>query len=261
MDLSIGLIKQETIMRTANPALNAKTFKNLPAVAGIDQAMTIQGTVNKTVVMLLLLVVTASWTWSMFYSSGNPAVVSPWMIGGAIGGFIVAMFTVFKKHWSGITAPIYAMLEGLFLGGISAVFESMYPGIVMQAVALTFGTLFGLLFAYKSGLIKVTENFKLGVVAATGGIALVYVASFILGLFGVNMPFIHESGLLGIGFSLFVVVIAALNLVLDFDFIEHGAEAGAPKFMEWYAAFGLIVTLVWLYVEILRLLAKLRGRD
>ena len=248
-------------MRTANPALNTKTFRNLPAAVDIDQAMTIQGTVNKTVIMLLLLVISSSWTWSIFYSSGNPAAVSPWMIGGAVGGFIVAMITVFKKHWAGITAPVYAILEGLFLGGISAIFESMYPGIVMQAVTLTFGTMFGLLFAYKSGLIKVTENFKLGIVAATGGIALVYMASFILGFFGVNMPFIHESGLIGIGFSLFVVVIAALNLVLDFDFIENGAEAGAPKFMEWFAAFGLMVTLIWLYVEILRLLAKLRGRD
>ncbi len=248
-------------MRTANPALNAKTFKNLPAAADLDQVMTIQGTVNKTVVMLFLLIIAASWTWGMFYSQGSAAAVYPWMIGGALGGFAVAMVTVFKKHWAGITAPIYAMLEGLFLGGISAVFESMYPGIVMQAVALTFGTLFGLLFAYKSGLIKVTENFRLGIVAATGGIALVYIASFILGFFGVNMPFIHESGLIGIGFSLFVVVIAALNLVLDFDFIESGAEAGAPKFMEWYGAFGLMVTLIWLYVEILRLLAKLRGRD
>ena len=248
-------------MRTANPALNARTFKDLPAAVDIDQAMTIQGTVNKTVIMLFLLIIAASWTWGMFYSQGNPAAVYPWMIGGAIGGFAVAMVTVFKKHWAGITAPIYAILEGLMLGGISAVFESMYPGIVMQAVVLTFGTMFGLLLAYKSGLIKVTENFKLGVVAATGGIALVYMASFILGFFGVNMPFIHESGLIGIGFSLFVVVIAALNLVLDFDFIENGAEAGAPKFMEWYAAFGLIVTLIWLYVEILRLLSKLRSRN
>ena len=248
-------------MRTANPALSSKTFKELPVAVSADQAMTIQGTVNKTGIMLLLLVIAASWTWGMFFSQGNPAAVYPWMIGGAIGGFVVAMVTVFKKNWAGITAPIYAILEGLFLGGISAVFESMYPGIVMQAVALTFGTLFGLLFAYSSGLIRATENFKLGVVAATGGIFIVYLASFILGFFGINMPFIHESGIIGIGFSLFVVVIAALNLVLDFDFIENGAEAGAPKFMEWYAAFGLMVTLIWLYVEMLRLLAKLKSRD
>jgi uncharacterized YccA/Bax inhibitor family protein len=158
------------------------------------------------------------------------------------------------------TAPIYALLEGLFLGGISAIFEAQYPGIVIQAVSLTFGTLFCLLLAYRSGIIKVTENFKLGVAAATGGIALIYLATLVLGLFGVRMPFIHESGLIGIGFSLFVVVIAALNLVLDFDFIESGAKSGAPKYMEWYAAFGLMVTLIWLYIEILRLLAKLRSR-
>jgi uncharacterized YccA/Bax inhibitor family protein len=139
--------------------------------------------------------------------------------------------------------------------------EAQFPGIVIQAVALTFGTLFCLLLAYKSGLIKATENFKLGVVAATGGIALIYLATMVLGLFGIGIPYIHDSGLIGIGFSLFVVVVAALNLVLDFDFIETGAERGAPKYMEWYASFGLIVTLVWLYIEILRLLAKLRGRD
>jgi uncharacterized YccA/Bax inhibitor family protein len=182
------------------------------------------------------------------------------MIGGGIGGFIVAIITIFKKTWAPFTTPIYAILEGLLLGGLSAFIESMYPGIVLQAVALTFGTLFSLLFAYKSGLIRATENFKLGVVAATGGIALIYLVSFILGMFGTSIPFIHENGLMGIGFSAFVVVIAALNLVLDFDFIETGAAKGAPKYMEWYATFGLLVTLVWLYIEILRLLTKLRSR-
>ena len=184
----------------------------------------------------------------------------PWIIGGAIGGFVVALITIFKKQWAAFTAPLYALLEGLFLGGFSAIFEAKYPGIVIQAVTLTFGTLFCLLLAYRSGLIKATENFKLGVVAATGGIALIYMATIFLGFFGVRMPFIHESGTIGIAFSLFVVVIAALNLVLDFDFIENGAARGAPKYMEWYAAFGLMVTLIWLYIEILRLLAKLRGR-
>jgi uncharacterized YccA/Bax inhibitor family protein len=159
-----------------------------------------------------------------------------------------------------VTAPIYAVLEGLFLGGISAIFEMSYPGIVIQAVALTFGTLFCLLAAYKSRLIKVTENFKLGIVAATGAICLIYLVSIIMGFFGASIPMIHSSGPLGIGFSLFVVTIAALNLVLDFDFIERGSEMGAPKYMEWYGAFGLVVTLVWLYIEILRLLSKLRRR-
>ena len=247
-------------MRTANPALNSKTFQAYSSRSDAVDAMTIQGTVNKTAIMLCCLLLSAGWTWNMFYTTGNPAAVMPWMIGGAIGGFVVAIITVFKKTAAPITAPIYALLEGLFIGGISSIFEARYPGIVIQAVGLTFGTLFALLFAYKSGLIKATENFKLGVVAATGSIMLIYIASIVLGFFGIRVPFIHDSGPLGILFSLVVVVIAALNLVLDFDFIEHGAEHGAPKFMEWYAAFGLMVTLVWLYIEMLRLLAKLRSR-
>jgi len=249
------------MLRTANPALNDNTFKGLPYTTDRTEAMTIQGTVNKTAWLLFALLLTASWTWNKFFETGDPASVGLWIMVGAIGGFIVAMVTVFKKTWAPVTAPVYAALEGLFLGGLSSIFELKFPGIVIQAVGLTFGTLFALLMAYKSGLIKVTENFKLGIVAATGGIALVYLITMILGFFGVNIPMIHGSGVIGIGFSLFVVVIAALNLVLDFDFIENGAQSGAPKYMEWYGAFGLIVTLVWLYIEILRLLSKLRGRD
>ncbi|MCG7850219.1 MAG: Bax inhibitor-1/YccA family protein [ANME-2 cluster archaeon] len=221
--------------------------------------MTIQGTVNKTLIILLFLMLGAIWVWDMFYNQ-NP-LFYPMIILGLIGGLVVAIVTIFKKEWSPFTAPVYGLLEGLMLGGISSIFEAMYPGIVIQAVALTFGTLFALLFAYKSRLIKATENFKLGVAAATGAIFMIYLATIVLGMFGVGIPFIHESGLIGIGFSLFVVTIAALNLVLDFDFIETGAESGAPKFMEWYAAFGLMVTLVWLYIEILRLLSKLRSRN
>jgi uncharacterized YccA/Bax inhibitor family protein len=247
-------------MRTANPALNSKTFTGFGRISDTAQAMSIQGTVNKIALLAFLVLITASWTWRLYYTSGNPSAVMPWVFGGAFGGFIVALITIFKKQWAAFTAPIYALLEGLFLGGISAIFEAQYPGIVIQAVSLTIGTLFCLLLAYRSGVIKVTENFKLGVAAATGGIALIYLATLALGLFGVRMPFIHESGLIGIGFSLFVVVIAALNLVLDFDFIESGAQSGVPKYMEWYAAFGLMVTLIWLYIEILRLLAKLRSR-
>ncbi|HDZ62681.1 MAG TPA: Bax inhibitor-1/YccA family protein [Nitrospirae bacterium] len=247
-------------MRTANPALNSKTFTNMSRITDPSRMMTIQGTVNKTALMLFLLLIPAAWTWNMFFSTESSSAVMPWMLGGFIGGFVVAIITVFKKEWSPVTAPLYSVLEGLALGGLSAIFEARFPGIVIQAVALTFGTLFCLLTAYRSGLIKVTENFKLGVVSATGGIALIYFASIILRLFGINMPFIHESGLIGIGFSVFVVIIAALNLVLDFDFIEKGSEAGAPKFMEWYAAFGLMVTLIWLYIEILRLLSKLASR-
>ena len=179
-------------------------------------------------------------------------------IGGAIGGLIFAMVTIFKPQWAPVTAPIYAVLEGLFIGGISAFMERIYPGIVPQAAGLTFGILFALLAAYKSGLIRATENFKLGVVAATGGIFVIYIASFILGFFGISIPFLHDSGPIGIGISVFICIVAALNLVLDFDFIENGAEHGAPKYMDWVGAFGLMVTLVWLYIEILHLLAKLR---
>jgi uncharacterized YccA/Bax inhibitor family protein len=245
-------------MRTANPALNDKTFTGYSRTARQD-AMTIQGTVNKSVFLLLLVLLGAGWTWRMYFTTVDQSLPL-WIIGGAIGALIAGLITVFKKQWSMVTGPVYAVLEGLMLGGISAVLEGKYPGIVIQAVGLTFGTLFGLLLAYKSGLIKATQNFKLGVFAATAGIGLVYLGTILLGLFGIRMPFIHESGLIGIGFSFFVVIVAALNLVLDFDFIESGAAQGAPGYMEWYGAFGLIVTLVWLYIEILRLLAKMRER-
>lgn len=247
------------ISRSANPALNKATFINISATS-IEGTMTIQGTVNKVFIMLFLVVIAASYTWK-FMGSQNLSALSAYMIGGAIGGFIVAIITVFKKTWAPFTAPVYAVLEGLFLGGISAYFDAKYPGIVINAVALTFGTLFALLFAYKSGRIKVTQNFRLGVVAATGGIAFAYFFSFILGMFGINLGFIHGNGILSIIISLVVVVVAAMNLVLDFDFIESGAKSGAPKYMEWYGAFGLIVTLVWLYIEFLRLLAKLSSRN
>jgi len=244
-------------MRTSNPALNAKTFERFGPATATGEVMTIEGTVNRTALLLVLLVATATWTWSQT-AAGVP--VGGYLLGGLLGGFVAALVTVFKPAWAPVTAPIYALLEGLALGAISAYFQARFPGIVIQAVALTFGVLFALLVAYRSGLIPVTENFRLGVVAATGGIAIFYLVSIGLSFFNIRIPFLHESGWLGIGFSLFVVVIAALNLVLDFDFIEKGAEQGAPKVAEWYAAFGLIVTLVWLYLEILRLLSKLRSR-
>lgn len=257
------------MIRSGNPALKESTFLDLGSGAVVSRdagAMTLNGTVNKTGILLLLAVLTAAFAWSQSVtvgSDGLPAVapgVMGYVLGGAIGGFILALITIFKKAWSPVTAPLYALVEGLFLGSISAMYELRFDGIVFQAVLLTFGTLFALLMAYRSGLIKATENFKLGVVAATGGIALVYLATIVLGLFNINIPLIHESGLVGIGFSLFVIVIAALNLVLDFDFIENGVEQGAPKYMEWYGAFGLMVTLVWLYLEFLRLLSKLNSR-
>jgi uncharacterized YccA/Bax inhibitor family protein len=243
--------------RSGNPALKADTFSRYRVVSG-SEAMTLAGTVNKTALSLGILMVAASYVWNR--GAADPALGAFVMV-GIIAAFVVAMVTVFKQTWAPYTTPLYAGLEGLALGGISVVFEAQYPGIVSQAVFLTFGTLGALLFAYRSGLIRATENFKLGVVAATGGIALVYLLSFVLGFFGVNVPLIHSSGTFGILFSLFVVVIAALNLVLDFDFIEQGVERGAPKHMEWYGAFGLLVTLVWLYLEILRLLAKLQSRQ
>ena len=252
-------------MRSGNPALSESTFLDLASgsvVTSPDQVMTINGTVNKTGILLLLTVLTAAFAWSQ--AIGADGQIAPgamiYAIGGAIGGLVLALVTVFKKEWSPVTAPMYALVEGFFLGAISAVFEARFPGIVFQAVLLTFGTLFALLAAYRSGLIKVTENFKLGVVAATGGIALLYLASFVLSFFNINVPVIHEASWLGIAFSLFVVVVAALNLVLDFDFIETGAAARAPKYREWYGAFGLMVTLVWLYVEFLRLLSKIQQR-
>ncbi len=240
-------------MRSGNPALTAKTFSSLPSVHG-EGAMTLQGTVTKTGVLLALVVAGASFVWQR--AEFEPA----WVAGGAFAGFLLALLTVFKKTWAPVTAPLYAAAEGLFLGGVTAYAESRYPGIGMQAASLTFGILFSLLLAYRSGLIRATENFKLGVVAATGGIFIVYLISFALSFFGISFPFIHESGLIGIGFSLFIVAIASLNLVLDFDFIEQGAAERAPKYMEWYGAFGLMVTLVWLYLEILRLLMKLNDR-
>jgi len=245
------------LMKTSNPALNVNSFRVDQAVSG--EAMTLAGTVNKTGILLICVVATAAWSWSRFFRASTSDAALPLGI-GLVGGFVVAMVTIFKKEWSPITAPLYALLEGLALGGISAMFERRYHGIAIQAVGLTFGTLFVLLMAYQSGVIRVTEKFKLGVVAATGGIAVFYLAQFVLGFFGVHFAAINGSGLLGIGFSVVVVIVAALNLVLDFDFIESGVSAGAPKYMEWYGAFGLIVTLVWLYLEILRLLSKINGR-
>ena len=241
-------------MRTANPALQSDTFrKSMTGSYSNAETMTINGVVNKTGLSLLLLIISASITWSD-PTLGGLAIL------GLIGGIIAAIVTFFKPKIAYITVPIYAISQGLVLGAISRVFEMQYPGIAVQAIFLTFGTLGSLLLAYMSGLIKATENFKLGVFAATGAIGVVYLINFIMSFFGSGIGVIHSSGPMGIIFSIGVVVIAALNLVLDFDFIEEGAEIGAPKHMEWYATFGLLVTLIWLYIEILRLLAKLNDR-
>ena len=245
------------LLRTSNPALNERAFKGQVAVGDL---MTLQGTVNKTGLLLLCVVATAAWTWGLSHSN-TPEAVYPWMIGGFLGGFVVALVTIFRKTWSPFTAPMYALLEGLALGGVSAIFEKMYPGVAIQAVGLTLGTLFVMLLAYKTGMIRATQGFKIGVIAATGGIAVFYLVEMVLGFFfHIQVPAINGSGPWGIAFSLFVVVIAALNLVLDFNMIETGVSGGAPKYMEWYGAFGLMVTLIWLYLEILRLLGKARRR-
>ena len=242
-------------MRSGNPILRDDTFRGQPLAFG--ETMTLQGTVNKTGVSLLILLAAASFTWQQVTPS-EP--VSPLLWLGLFGGLVVALLTSFKPAWAPYTTPLYAALEGLFLGGVSGLYDLRYPGIVMNAVGLTFGCLAALLAAYSSGLIRPSENFKLGIVAATGGVALLYLVSMGLGFFGKSIPFIHDSGPIGIAFSVFVVALAAMNLVLDFDFIEEGARRGAPKHMEWFGAFSLLVTLVWLYLEILRLLAKLQNR-
>ena len=241
-------------MRSGNPALSKNSFENL--IATSNEVMTLDGTVNKTAISMGILLIAAYYTYSN--------AIMDYVIIGFVGGFILALVTIFKKEWSPTTVPIYAALEGLALGGISKMYaDSFEPGIVPQAITLTLGILFALLFAYKSKIIQATENFKLGLFAATAGIFVVYLVSFLMSIFGSGgLPFMNpsNSSMFSIGFSLFVVIIASLNLVMDFDFIEEGASNGAPKYMEWYGAFGLLVTLIWLYLEILRLLAKLSSR-
>jgi uncharacterized YccA/Bax inhibitor family protein len=246
-------------MATANPAMNEAVYRRAQSTDITAQVMTIEGTVLKTTVLMVILMITAVYAWSQA-TTGSP-LASILMIGGAIGGFIVALATIFLPKYSPITAPIYAALEGLFMGGISAAFEASYHGIVIKAVGLSIGVLAMMLFLYGTGIIRATEKFKIGVVAATGAVCLVYVVGMVMSLFGKHVPLIHESGWVGIGFSLVVVVIAALNLILDFDFIERGVQLRAPKYMEWYGGFSLMVTLVWMYLEILRLLAKMQGRS
>lgn len=254
------------LTKSSNPVLNERVFSRESTWS--QEVMTINGTVNKTGLMLLLVIAGALFTWNKFFTAftiDNPqagmAAVAPWLMIGGIGGLIVALITSFRPQSSAITAPIYAVLEGVLLGGLSAVFESMHAGIVMRAVALTMGVFVAMLVLYRSQVVPVTNKFRMGVFAATGGIALVYLGSFIAGLFGANTAFLYDSSPLSIGISLVVIVVAALNLMLDFDFIEKASASGAPKYMEWYGAFGLMVTLVWLYLEMLRLLSKFANRE
>jgi uncharacterized YccA/Bax inhibitor family protein len=242
-------------MRSGNPVLSNSTFTDVSR--GSSRPMTISGVINRSVLLLALVAGTATAVWT--YAGSNPSSIYPIVMIGAFGGFVVAMATSFKRSWAPFTSPIYAVLEGLFIGGISLVMEQRYHGLVLQAVLLTFGVMFALLAAYQSRIIRPSQTFKAVVVGATFGIAIVYLVSMALQLFfHVGIPLITDNGPMGIIFSLVVVGIAALNLVLDFDFIENGVASGAPKWMEWYAAFALTVTLVWLYIEILRLLMKMR---
>jgi uncharacterized YccA/Bax inhibitor family protein len=244
-------------MATANPAMNEAVYQRAGRAFAGTSVMTLQGTVLKTGFLLAILMGVAGYTWSQAIA-GSPLTYGALMV-GSIGGFVTALLTIFVPKAAPFTAPVYAALEGLVLGAISAVFETRYPGIAIKAVGLSIGVLAIMLFVYGTGIIRVTEKFKIGIVAATGAICLVYFVDIVASFFGTRLPFIHQSGFLGIGFSLFVVVIAALNLVLDFDFIERGVNLQAPKYMEWYGGFSLLVTLVWMYLEILRLLSKLQG--
>lgn len=252
--------------KSSNPIFG-QTMSSVSGKFSMGNTMTLSGTVNKTFLLFFMVLVAASFTWKLANPFNpellqeNIGMVSGLMIFGVIGGLIAALVTVFKKQWSTVTAPIYALFQGLFLGGLSAFAEAMYPGLVMQAVMLTFGVFFLMLIAYRTGLIKPTKRFMMGVMVATGSIGLVYLASWILGMFGVHIPMIHGNGWVGIIFSVVVVIVAALNLILDFKFIEDTSKQNMPKYMEWYGAFGLMVTLIWLYIEILRLLMKLQSRD
>jgi uncharacterized YccA/Bax inhibitor family protein len=246
------------IFKSGNPAMNV--FQNTITLPGAG-VMTERGTLNKFFMLFLLVMASASLTWKAFYDGVN---VMPWMLGSAILGFIVALVVIFKNQWAAYLTPVYALLEGVFLGAISATYNNAFaksaPGIVTQAVLLTFGTVIAMYLLYRFRVIKVTDKLRSIIFTATAGIAIFYLLAMVLRLFHVDIAFLHEGSLLGIGFSLVVVVIAAMNLLLDFDMIEKGVAAGAPKYMEWYGAFGLLVTIVWLYLEILRLLAKLADR-
>jgi uncharacterized YccA/Bax inhibitor family protein len=244
-------------MATANPAMNEAVYERAGRAYAGTSVMTLEGTVLKTAGLLLILMAAAAYTWSQA-AAGSPLTYGLLMV-GAIGGFVTALLTIFVPKASPFSAPIYAALEGLVLGAVSASFNAKYHGIAFQAVGVSVGVLAMMLFVYGTGLIRVTDKFRIGLVSATGAICLVYVADMLLSLFGIRIPYIHESGLVGIGFSVVVVIIAALNLVLDFDFISRGVQLGAPKYMEWYGGFSLLVTLVWMYLEILRLLSKLQG--
>ncbi len=252
------------LFKSGNPALAEKRFRDtvLDDVVTYENAMTVRGTLQKFGFLMIMVLGTALYSWKEFASGGN---TMPLILVGAFGGLIIAIILTFKKEWSPFLAPAYALLEGLFIGAISAyynyVFAAKAPFIIMNAVGLTLACAVAMYLLYSFKIIQATQKFKAIVMTATAGIGIFYLLTWVLSSFGVSLPFLHEGSLMGIGFSLFIVAIAALNLILDFDMIEQGAALGAPKYMEWYGAFGLLVTIVWLYLEILRLLSKLSSRD
>ena len=241
--------------KSGNPALNKNTFNNLAAVT---DPMTLEGTAAKSLLLLAICVGAGVYGWQ--FTAQNPESAGAYILGSVLTAFVLAIILIFKKSWAPVLAPMYAVLEGFALGGISLYYETAFGGIVLQALLLTGGIFTSMLLLYLFRIIKATENFKLGVAAATGGIALYYLAGLALSFFGKQVPLIASNSVYGIGFTVLVIIIAALNLVVDFDFIESGVNKKAPKYMEWYASFGLFVTIVWLYLEILRLLAKARSR-
>jgi uncharacterized YccA/Bax inhibitor family protein len=240
--------------KSSNPVFNEKAFqKEIPKMdAAGYQTMTVRGAIDKTILLFLLMLVTVF----ISYSLPNPL----FLIGGAIVGLILVVVASFKPVWAPYLAPGYALAEGFFVGTVSAMYASQFNGIVFHAVSLTISMLFLMLIIYRLKLIKVTEKFKAGVIMATGAVFIVYMISFVMSFFGMSLPFLHEGGIMGIGISVVVIGIAAMNLLLDFDTFEKGEAYGAPKYMEWFSAMGLLITLVWLYIEFLRLLSKL-NRD
>ncbi len=243
------------LTKSSNPILNETTFAQdqVKDFAGEENLMTIQGAMNKTFILFGIMILTAAVNFSM----ANPFLT----IGGAIAGLIVVFIAVAKKERSGTLAPIYAALEGLFVGGISAMYAAFQGGLIIQAVSLTMMVFFMMLFIYKTNIIPVTNKLRTGIIMATGAVFLVYMLSFVLGMFGINIPYLHEGGTIGIVISLVIIGIASLNLLLDFDLFEKGEEYGAPQYMEWFAGMSLLITLIWIYIEILRLLAILSSND
>lgn len=254
------MAKKGLFRSSGNPFMKEQAFRQASQdvldgdfVGAHVERMTVSGAVNKSFILLSILLVTA------VVGYANPSPLFMW--GGAIGGLVVVLIASFKQHLSPTLAPIYAALEGLFVGAVTAIYASLFEGIVFHAVSLTIAILFMMLFVYRTGIIKVTEKFRMGVVMATGAVMLVYLVNIVLSFFGVNLPFLHEGGMIGIGISVVIIGIASFNLLLDFDNFEKGEKYGAPAYMEWFVSMGLLITLVWLYVEILRLLAVLSSSD